>query len=118
MSNSKNVALVISRHEMLKLAKLQIELQQSSLGLSFAKSDFEEVSRLLRERTKYDPLKQLTMGEMVSLLNDYSLLLMDCDYLVNSNFKTVVDAVTVNKQASNGIEKALTGVQSADGPEI
>ncbi|MCG0739930.1 hypothetical protein [Lactiplantibacillus plantarum] len=98
------VALVMTNDEMLALAGSQMKLWQSGLDLSFAKTDFKKVSERLKNRTKYDPMKRLTMDEMADLLSDYSLLLMDCDYLVNRNYKAVADAVATNKQASDAIE--------------
>ncbi|USZ60691.1 hypothetical protein NHN12_14900 [Lactiplantibacillus plantarum] len=99
-----NVTLEITRKQMLMMASLWGDLWQSSSDLSFAKTDFKKVSERLKNRTKYDPMKRLTMDEMADLLSDYSLLLMDCDYLVNRNYKAVADAVATNKQASDAIE--------------
>ncbi|HAT55273.1 MAG TPA: hypothetical protein DCW31_08580 [Lactobacillus sp.] len=99
-----NVTLEITRDQMLTLASLRVDVWQSSSDLSFAKTDFERVSEQLKNRVNYDPMKQLTMDEMADFLSDYSLLLMDCDYLVNRNYKPVADAVTTNKQASDAIE--------------
>ncbi|MCG0593399.1 hypothetical protein IMAU20120_02069 [Lactiplantibacillus plantarum] len=98
------VALVMTNDEMLALAGSQMKLWQSGLDLSLTKTDFEKVSDQLKNRTKYDPMQRLTTDEMAGLLSDYSLLLMDCDYLVNRNYKAVADAVATNKQSSDAIE--------------
>ncbi|MDG2543646.1 hypothetical protein ACM640_11225 [Lactiplantibacillus plantarum] len=49
-------------------------------------------------------MQRLTTDELADLVHDYSLLLMDCDYLVNHQYKAVADAVATNKQSSDAIE--------------
>lgn len=109
-----NVMLEITRHQMLKLAGSQVKLWQSSLDLGFTQTDFEKVSERLNNRVKYDPMAKLTTDELTDLVHDYSLLLMDCDYLVNRNYKVVTDIVATTKQASAEIETAFHGIQSVD----
>ncbi|MGN5468027.1 hypothetical protein ACMAZN_14530 [Lactiplantibacillus plantarum] len=108
------VVLVMTNDEMLALAGSQMKLWQSGLDLSFTKTDFERVSDQLKNRTKYDPMKQLTRDEMADLLSDYSLLLMDCDYLVSHQYKAVADAVAINNDASAELEEVFHGIQSVD----
>lgn len=109
-----NVTLEITRDQMLTLASLRVDLWQSSADLSFAKTDFEKVSERLKNRTKYDPMQRLTTDEMAELLSDYSLLLMDCDYLVNRNYKAVADAVAINNDASAELEAVFHGIKSVN----
>ena len=108
------VALVMTNDEMLALAGSQMKLWQSGLDLSFTKADFEKVSDQLKNRTKYDPMQRLTTDELADLVHDYSLLLTDCDYLVNHHYKVGADAVTINNDASAELEAVFHGIQSVD----
>lgn len=108
------VALVMTNDEMLALAGSQMKLWQSGLNLSFTKADFEKVSERLKNRVKYDPMQRLTTDELADLVHDYSLLLMDCDYLVNHHYKAVADAVAINNDVSTELEAVFHGIQSAD----